>query len=97
VAAAKEQPTLTVAGSISKQHTTAMATTNNAFRGMDGVDSLFKSKAELKAEKAAAKEAKKLGKSKVTIITAFLWLLFAVLAMSRHKQGRQAADTVAAL
>jgi hypothetical protein len=74
-----------------------MASTNNAFRGMDGVDSLFKSKAELKAEKAAAKEAKKLGKSKVRNFITFLWLLFAMLAISRHNQGRQAAGTVAAL
>jgi len=42
-----------------------MSATNNAFRGMDGADALFKSKAELKAEKAAAKEKKKLEKSKV--------------------------------
>jgi hypothetical protein len=42
-----------------------MANTNNAFRGMDGVESLFKSKAELKAEKEAAKAKKKLEKSKV--------------------------------
>jgi hypothetical protein len=48
-----------------------MASTNNAFRGMDGVDSLFKSKAELKAEKAAAKEKKKLEKSKVSSFTSF--------------------------
>eukprot|EP00882_Tetradesmus_deserticola_P006325 GHRQ01006654.1.p1 GENE.GHRQ01006654.1~~GHRQ01006654.1.p1 ORF type:complete len:528 (+),score=237.91 GHRQ01006654.1:258-1841(+) len=41
-----------------------MASTNNAFRGMDGADALFKSKAELKAEKAAAKEKKKMEKSK---------------------------------
>ncbi|WIA10679.1 hypothetical protein OEZ85_010859 [Tetradesmus obliquus] len=41
-----------------------MSATNNAFRGMDGADALFKSKAELKAEKAAAKEKKKLEKSK---------------------------------
>jgi hypothetical protein len=52
---------------LQQQQTTVMASTNNAFRGMDGVDSLFKSKAELKAEKAAAKEKKKLEKSKVCI------------------------------
>lgn len=42
-----------------------MSNTNNAFRGMDGKDALFKSKAEIKAEKEAAKAAKKLEKSKV--------------------------------
>ena len=42
-----------------------MSSTNDAFRGMNGEERLFKSKAELKAEKAAAKEKKKLEKSKV--------------------------------
>jgi hypothetical protein len=42
-----------------------MANTNNAFRGMDGKEALFKSKAELKAEKEAAKAKKKMEKSKV--------------------------------
>lgn len=42
-----------------------MANTNDAFRGMNGKESLFKSKAEIKAEKEAAKAAKKLEKSKV--------------------------------
>jgi len=39
--------------------------TNGAFRGMTGKDALFKSKAEMKAEKAALKEKKKMEKSKV--------------------------------
>jgi hypothetical protein len=74
-----------------------MASTNNAFRGMDGADALFKSKAELKAEKAAAKEKKKLEKSKVRDFKAFSWLVVAVPATSCQEQRRQAADTVAAL
>lgn len=40
--------------------------TNGAFRGMTGKDALFKSKAEMKAEKAALKEKKKMEKSKVS-------------------------------
>lgn len=39
--------------------------TNDAFRGMKGAEALFKSKAELKAEKEQKKAAKKLEKSKV--------------------------------
>jgi hypothetical protein len=42
-----------------------MANTNDAFRGMNGEERLFKSKAELKAEKDAARAKKKLEKSKV--------------------------------
>lgn len=52
---------LVIAPAVSK-----MSNTNDAFRGMNGKEALFKSKAELKAEKEAARAAKKLEKSKVS-------------------------------